>query len=259
MTQSDGVERVEGVLHPEPLLVPIASLRGSHVAIATPCYGNAFTSQYVASILRTQTRFGELGLAITTLLGAGASIERARNQLVAQFLSDPALTHMLFIDADEGWQPDAVIRLLATGHDMVGVPVHKKVDKPGAWNLNLISNGPLTIERGAFEVASIGTGFLMISRVALEKMIDHYPELKIDDKESPNGDHLYALFGRTLTNGRDLSEDFSFCLRWRVMGGRIWADPDSVIDHVGTREWSQKFSDVFETVEESNSHTENSG
>jgi hypothetical protein len=33
--------------------------------------------------------------------------------------------------------------------------------------------------------------------------------------------------------GTYLSEDFAFCKRWTDIGGEIWADLDSRLDHVG--------------------------
>jgi len=33
--------------------------------------------------------------------------------------------------------------------------------------------------------------------------------------------------------GTYLSEDFSFCRRWTDIGGEIWADLESRLDHVG--------------------------
>jgi hypothetical protein len=34
-----------------------------------------------------------------------------------------------------------------------------------------------------------------------------------------------------------LSEDYSFCLRWRKIGGEIWIDGKSKLTHCGTYEF----------------------
>jgi hypothetical protein len=34
-------------------------------------------------------------------------------------------------------------------------------------------------------------------------------------------------------DGTYLSEDFAFCRRWTDIGGEIWTDLDSRLDHVG--------------------------
>ena len=80
----------------------------------------------------------------------------------------------------------------------------------------------------------------MIRRSAIEKMCAHYASLKftrehsIDDPlaGSPN---RFALFECLIEpeTGVYLSEDFSFCKRWTDIGGEIWADLQSCLDHVG--------------------------
>jgi hypothetical protein len=49
---------------------------------------------------------------------------------------------------------------------------------------------------------------------------------------SPN---RFALFECMIdpATGTYLSEDFAFCKRWTDLGGEIWADLDSRLDHVG--------------------------
>jgi hypothetical protein len=47
--------------------------------------------------------------------------------------------------------------------------------------------------------------------------------------------HRFALFECMIdpATGTYLSEDFAFCKRWTDIGGEIWADLDSRLDHVG--------------------------
>ena len=49
---------------------------------------------------------------------------------------------------------------------------------------------------------------------------------------SPN---RFALFECMIdpATGTYLSEDFAFCKRWTDIGGEIWADLESRLDHVG--------------------------
>jgi hypothetical protein len=49
---------------------------------------------------------------------------------------------------------------------------------------------------------------------------------------SPN---RFALFECMIDQktGTYLSEDFAFCKRWTDIGGEIWADLESRLDHVG--------------------------
>jgi hypothetical protein len=74
----------------------------------------------------------------------------------------------------------------------------------------------------------------------------------IIDERSPKTFSLSKKLGRVIrafdfltVDGMRLSEDFSFCHRWREKcGGEIWANISHEITHVGIRQFRARYSDV---------------
>jgi hypothetical protein len=228
------------------------------LAIATPCFGGQISVVYAASIFKLHKVLrarGEIELKILFKDG-DALITRARASLAAQFLDDPDATHLLFIDADIGFEPAQVLRLIECGADMCAAiyPI-KRIDwdkvrtviaaarpNPAAAALNYVfevADPNAVVTRAGFaKVRYAGTGFLMIRREALERMCAHYPHLRYRRDHSVEAatpsDNRFALFDCMIDeSGTYLSEDLSFCRRWSDMGGEIWADLNSALCHVG--------------------------
>ncbi len=230
-----------------------------HLVVATPCYGGQVMSSYAASLLKLQAACTARGIEITIWMSWGdALITRARQDLTARFLGTPSATHLLFVDADIAFEPEQAFRLLDFAADFsAGVYPAKKYDWPkvealvkeGRGSLESASlsyvmefENPARIEsKGGFaKVRYAGTGFMLLKRRALEKMVDWYPELKYG-RHHQNQDSLrdspwrYALFNCILDQATNtyLSEDFSFCQRWTDKGGEIWLDLQSRLTHIG--------------------------
>ena len=91
-----------------------------NLVVATPCFGGQLSVTYAASLFKLQTllrAYGDFNLKLIFKDG-DALITRARASLISQFLDDPSATHLLFIDADIGFEPEQVIRLLQCGAEM---------------------------------------------------------------------------------------------------------------------------------------------
>jgi hypothetical protein len=230
-----------------------------HLAVATPCFGGQLSSIYVQSIFRLQGALrAKSNVEMKVLLRDGdALITRARANLMTQFLDDASATHFLFIDADIGFEPEQVFRLIECGADMVaGVYPIKRVnwDKarrlienkrqslaPGALDYVLELEDPdhVAVVNGFTRIRYAGTGFLMIRRHVFEKMCAAYPSLQFFREHSHDdlvgSRNRFALFECMIdpATGTYLSEDFAFCKRWTDIGGEIWADLQSRLDHVG--------------------------
>ena len=99
----------------------------------------------------------------------------------------------------------------------------------------------VSVVNGFTRVRYAGTGFLMIRRQVFEKMCAHpaYAPLKFSREHSHDklagSPNRFALFECMIdpATGTYLSEDFAFCKRWTDIGGEIWADLQSRLDHVG--------------------------
>jgi hypothetical protein len=232
-----------------------------HLVVATPCFGGQVSTIYANSIFQLQRAarsMSNLKLKIE-LRDGDALITRARANLMTLFLDDPTATHLLFVDADIGFTPDQVFRLIESGADVVaGVYPIKRVnwDKArraiegkrqnvpaAALDYVLEINDPdhIAVVNGFTRVRYAGTGFLMIRRHALERMCAHpaYASLQFFREHSldklAGSQNRFALFESMIEaeSGTYLSEDFAFCKRWTDLGGEIWADIQSRLDHVG--------------------------
>src|ERR1700731_5383901 len=101
------------------------------LVVATPCFGGQVSSIYASSIFHLQSAVrskSNINLKVE-LRDGDALITRARANLMTLFLDDPTTTHFLFVDADIGFTPDQVFRLIESGADVVaGVYPIKRVN-----------------------------------------------------------------------------------------------------------------------------------
>ena len=228
------------------------------IYMATPCYGGMLTLHYMNSVLALQEACRARGIGLhVDLMGGDALITRARSRLAARFLAHRQATHLLFIDADIGFLPENLFRLLAADKPVTaGVYPLKLIDwekarraaKAAAPDLMAASLGyvlrfiptpdnSVEVEGGFAKVAYAGTGFLLIQRTAMQGIIDAHPELtaKMGDMADGRTERVVMVFDTLIEpeTGQYLSEDYAFCRRWRDLGGEIWADMEARLTHVG--------------------------
>jgi hypothetical protein len=226
--------------------------------LAVPCYGGNLNLYFVDSLLKLQDACRARGVGLhIDMMGGEALITRGRSRLAAAFLAHPEATHILFIDADIGFPPEQVFRLLEADKDVIAaVCPLKKIDwekvraaaKADVADLQTVGLGYVVrflptpdnsvhVENGFAKVAYGGTGFLLIKRQAMQNICDAHPELRakmgdMGDKLAPEAVMVFDTMIEPET-GQYLSEDYAFCRRWRDLGGDIWADFEARLTHVG--------------------------
>lgn len=219
-----------------------ATVETTGLMAAVPCYGGMLTTATLRGLLETQRAMIGCGLAFSVATMTNESlVTRARNALVARFLASDA-SHLMFIDSDIGFSADAVLRLLGHCRPVIGGLYRSKTAEQEDWVAVFpagVGGAPPLARRdlttGAVEVLAIGTGFLLIHRDVLVAMAAAYPETLYLGEDGP----MHALFATGIDpnaapgEGRYLSEDYLFCLRWRAIGGEVWCDPSIRLEHHG--------------------------
>jgi GT2 family glycosyltransferase len=128
-------------------------------------------------------------------------------------------SHILFIDNDMIFPPDAITRLLAHRKEIVGANYHERglpltatvklADAAG----NLLKGREEDFPKELFPCFALPTGFLLIEMGVFERLEKPYFDLW--DK------------------GEFCTEDFYFCKKAGKAGIGVWCDPTLKIYHIG--------------------------
>jgi hypothetical protein len=259
--------------------IDIGELRKRKIMIATPMYGGMCGGQYTRAMIEFQKVCSEYEIESEFFFLFNESlITRARNYCVDEFMRSD-YTHLMFVDADIGFNPHDVLALAAiadpeTDKDIVCGPYPKKVISwekiKRAVDKGFADENPQRLENyvgdyvfnpadGSSEIAlnepvevlEGGTGFMMIQRKAFEKYEAAYPEFKYlpDHVRSANFDgtrEIMAYFDCVICpdSKRYLSEDYMFCQWARKAGIKVWMAPWMRLSHTGSYQFGGSLVDL---------------
>jgi len=233
--------------------------------LSTPCYGGVCLEKYATSIIQLQIECvkNQIQLYLDTTENESL-VHRARNVSVGRYMQKSNADYFMFIDADIHFDPQSVIRLINSDHDISvacypkkcvmwdqGATAIKSGDErnPAMLTSSLVVNVGATqrlVENGFIQVLDGPTGFMLIKRKVFEDMSKHYPELLCkNDHQNRDFDEYYALFDCMIDpdSKRYLSEDYAFCRRWQQMGGKIYAEVSTTLGHVGNLPFTGSLKD----------------
>jgi hypothetical protein len=222
--------------------------------IATPSMDGKFCHGYLNALEQTNKMLDKIGIDHDHLMLVGDSdVGHARDQIAAIFLGS-RFSHMMWIDADIEWPADAVAKLLVASrdHDLVMGLYPKKLEGPAQWPVWFMPSSAehlnVAATTGCVEIDNGPAGFVMSSKRVFRLLAAAHPELKYADCK-PHDKDLYAFYLHVLEDNRRWSEDCSFFLRWRRLGGTIWLDPTIDLKHHGSKVYEASTMSIFKTRE----------
>ena len=217
--------------------VNIDYLRTTRVHICMPCYGGQLTESTFMSFIKWANTARQLGIDWTVETMTNESlISRARNTLTAKYLYTKESTHLMFIDADIGWEPWHLLVMLDAQKDVIG-GLYPMKSLPVKWCVNGIPGKAEDPNSNHVEVTKTGTGFLLIKRDVFEKLNAH-PAVKPFTNDigldPVLNQYMKTYFDTAVRENRYYSEDWTFCENWRDIGGQVWIDRRVLLKHTGT-------------------------
>lgn len=209
------------------------------VILGTPCLDGRPEAWYMHSVVQTIKLCAQHGIEIVPILMSyDAMIQRARNDLLKLALASEA-SDLLFIDDDEEWDPRWAFALLKHNVDVVGAAVRKKTDDAELYNVRA-SSPFIEADRatGLWPVDGIGTGFVRLSRKALQALWNGAAALEyVEDSGAVNR----MVFNVAVVDRRLVSEDIFMCDALRAAGLKIYLDPRFTITHIGMKKYAGDF------------------
>ena len=165
----------------------------------------------------------------TVFIHGGIFIDNARSLLVKRFLKTDC-THLFFIDADLGFESDALAGLILADNPIsVGVYPKRDMDKT---MFNCTVHEPQEYRDGWLRLDRAATGFMCIRRDVLVEMSKDAWKCDLG-QGGITPMVFYTQHGNTF-----VGEDYSFCADYDahfmgVFKEPIWAFTDITFDHDG--------------------------
>ena len=230
------------------------------ITIATPMYGGICHNSFLKSLFSLMNLLSQKGYRVNfSDLSNESLITRARNTLTELFLRT-GNDYLLFIDSDQGFNAEGVLKMIEEDVDLIGAAVPMKGinwervkaaaknDEQDLSNFTAIYNVNISNEQRQYlkenpgqmvEVEYIGTGLMLIKRDVFQKLKESTASYRSDQSDMAgikHGDTIYDFWRTDIDpkSKRLLSEDYNFCDMWKSLGGKIYLAPYVKVVHVGT-------------------------
>jgi hypothetical protein len=240
------------------------------ILFCVPAYGGSVRSETMQTVASGLLSLAKAGHEVRLFSVDMAEISRVRN-LFASLALQEKWEALIMVDADMSF-PDTVFnQMVDSGYDVCGLTYPKRtidlerfhaaaqagktLEVSTIEGLTFIvpdgfvhDGGKLNIQKGFVEMKGLPAGCMLIRLKVLETMWKKLPEIhqttRIDGLESSLGlKALIRCFDNIKAHDTNFSEDLSFCMRWKALGGRIHALADASVTHHGFMKFEGKYLD----------------
>jgi len=255
------------------------------ILFGLPMYGGKCFSGFFKSFITLTITLSKLNINFdVNIIENESLIQRARNNIVSNFLNNKTFTHLMFLDADLTFHPGRIIELLISNlpvcgclYPKKGLDLSKVKDKLNSIELTkeILQDNPVGFLNGCsnfvvnyenkinivnskfINVRHIGTGFMMIQKKVFIDLIDKYPEKNYTSED--NRPNLYNFFDCIIDpiSNRYLSEDYFFCDLIKTVGYSCYVLLDAEISHTGVYHFTGNFIDFFKSKINNNTFNPN--
>lgn len=154
---------------------------------------------------------------------------RARNTAAYLFM-ESGCEDLLFVDGDIVFKDHHVEMIM--GHSAKDFPViaglYPKKQKDLSWVINTLPDHVPNETDKPVAVRHAGTGFMRINRSVFERMST------FTESFTNHGVKQFNFFPVGVFGSEYLSEDWAFCDKWTMLGGKVHVDPRIQLQHEGS-------------------------
>jgi hypothetical protein len=228
-------------------------MRPTGVLICIPAYEHKMYAETALSLFCAAQFFAEKKIHCKFTWYSGADIEDVRNLFLTNWYdTQQEFSHLLFVDADMGFEPELLRDFIRFDKPLMGVLYAKR--KAGPEIVGIVPEGHSIndVVHGFIRADAVGCGVMMISRDVVTKMLEVMPylsdEMQSSLMQATPGIKLKRViraFDKIRTETMRLSEDMSFCYRWNACGGEVWANVNHKISHVGPFDFAIRYGGVL--------------
>jgi hypothetical protein len=218
----------------------------TNILIAVMSYRNLVHPQCMTSLMdagRTLS-LNKVQYRISTAERSNSAL--AYDLYASLVVQDATFSHVMFVDGDVQFGPNILLRLLQLDKSIIGAACPYRQLEP-RFAVTFQKRREIPVTGGLVEVDGVGMSATLIQRGVFETMVAKAAVLA--PKVSPATAKvltgpLYNFFHPICTRERRLTEDASFCARWREQcRGQIFALIDEEVSHHGPHEFKGRLSD----------------